>query len=87
MLQRPLPFFTVCWVAGTSAACMYSGMQLFLVLTGLALLLTVPMWLGRSRPLFMGIMVLSLLGSAGLLGVERWAQRQPTSGADRRSFA
>ncbi|UNK21222.1 ComEC/Rec2 family competence protein [Paenibacillus sp. N3/727] len=65
MTQRPLLAFTFCWILGSGAACMYSGWQLMLIVTGIAILLVVPFLLGAVAPLFIGCMVASLLVSSG----------------------
>lgn len=65
MTQRPLLAFTFCWVLGSGAACMYSDWQLVLIVTGITILLLIPLLLGTAGPLFVGCMIASLLISSG----------------------
>lgn len=65
MTQRPLLFFTFCWVLGSGMACMYSGWQLMLIITGAIILLLIPFLLGHTGPWFIGFMIASLLVSSG----------------------
>lgn len=64
MTKRPLLTFTVCWVVGSSAACLYSGVQLLLTVVGLSLLLVVLLLLGRTAKGFMVVILLSLIVSS-----------------------
>lgn len=64
MKRRPLLVFTVLWVMGSGAACMYDGWRLALIAAGLMLLLLAACQWGRTGPLFVLCMLFSLCGSA-----------------------
>ncbi|WP_397332168.1 ComEC/Rec2 family competence protein [Paenibacillus sp. JSM ZJ436] len=64
MLQRPLLWFAICWVAGSSCAAMSAGMQQVMILGGLAMLLVIPVLFGQSSVILSGILLLSLVLSA-----------------------
>ncbi|WP_256719774.1 ComEC/Rec2 family competence protein [Paenibacillus glucanolyticus] len=60
MRRRPLLVFTVIWVMGSGAACMYDGWRLALIAAGLMLLLLAVCHWGRTGPLFVFCMLCSL---------------------------
>ncbi|MBT2288176.1 ComEC/Rec2 family competence protein [Paenibacillus albidus] len=60
MKQRPLLAFTVCWIAGNAAGCLFSGVQLLLAWAGLLLLLAVYVVYGNLSWKYTVILMLSL---------------------------
>ncbi|MEK4514471.1 ComEC/Rec2 family competence protein [Paenibacillus sp. FSL H8-0122] len=61
MNRRPLLSFTVCWVAGSAAGCLFSGRSLLFCLTGLLLLPVVWAVSGRIRWRMAGVLVTALI--------------------------
>ncbi|MEK3716879.1 ComEC/Rec2 family competence protein [Paenibacillus sp. FSL R7-0333] len=64
MNRRPLLSFTVCWVAGSAAGCLFSGRSLLFCLTGLLLLPVVWAVSGRIRWRTAGVLVTALIVAA-----------------------
>ncbi|WP_339311153.1 ComEC/Rec2 family competence protein [Paenibacillus sp. FSL M7-0896] len=64
MNRRPLLSFTVCWVAGSAAGCLFSGRSLLFCLTGLLLLPVVWAVCGGIRWRTAGVLVTALIVAA-----------------------
>lgn len=64
MNRRPLLSFTVCWVAGSAAGCLFSGRSLLFCLTGLLLLPVVWAVSGGIRWRTAGVLVTALIVAA-----------------------
>ncbi|MEK3879376.1 ComEC/Rec2 family competence protein [Paenibacillus sp. FSL M7-0420] len=64
MNRRPLLSFTVCWVAGSAAGCLFSGRSLLFCLTGLLLLPVVWAVSSRIRWRMAGVLVTALIVAA-----------------------
>lgn len=64
MRRRPLLSFTVCWVTGSAAACLYSGGSLLLAGGGLLLLLAAVALINRVGIKFTVVLAIALLLSA-----------------------
>jgi competence protein ComEC len=62
---RPLLSFTVCWVIGSAAACLYSGNKLLLAGGGLLLLLTAVACVGKPGPKYISALAAALILSGG----------------------
>ncbi|SEM14117.1 competence protein ComEC [Paenibacillus sp. cl141a] len=68
MKRRPLLVFTVLWVIGSGAACLYDGWKLAMIAVGLILLLlAVCQWVGAGR-LYTICMLFSLCVSGSYTG-------------------
>ncbi|WP_083205037.1 ComEC/Rec2 family competence protein [Bacillus sp. FJAT-27264] len=65
MKARPLLSFTVCWVIGSTAACLYSGSRLLLVGAGLLLLLAALVCTGRLSLKYVAVLAAALVLSGG----------------------
>jgi competence protein ComEC len=62
---RPLLSFTVCWVVGSAAACLYSGSRLLLTWAGLIFLLVSLMVWGKMSWKYIVVLCLSITLAAG----------------------
>ena len=60
MKERPLLSFTACWVAGSAAACLFSGSRLLMVWAGIILLLTIAAFSGRLSWKYIAVLCLSV---------------------------
>lgn len=60
MKERPLLSFTACWVAGSAAACIFSGNRLLLVWAGIILLLVIAAFSGRLSWKYIAVLCLSV---------------------------
>ncbi|WP_245640135.1 ComEC/Rec2 family competence protein, partial [Paenibacillus dakarensis] len=62
--HRPLLVFACCWVLGSGAACMYSGLKWIFIIIGLAILLVASLiWRGAGA-VYTGCMIFALLFSS-----------------------
>ncbi|MFC6649185.1 hypothetical protein [Paenibacillus rhizoplanae] len=64
MNRRPLLSFTVCWVAGSAAGCLFSGRSLLFCLAGLLLLPVVWAVSGGIRWRTAGVLLTALIVAA-----------------------
>ena len=65
MQGRPLLLFTLCWVIGSSTACLYSGIVLGLLMVGISVVLIVALMFMRIRWVTMIMLWLALTVSCG----------------------
>ncbi|WP_246552976.1 ComEC/Rec2 family competence protein [Paenibacillus tritici] len=64
MNRRPLLSFTICWVAGSAASCMFSGRSLLFCLAGMLLLPAIWAVSGSIRWRMAAVLIMALIAAA-----------------------
>lgn len=67
MKGRPLAIFCACWIIGSSVSYLYDGWSLWMVLTGILLLLAIFFWVQNIQGVFLFVLLTAVLASSGYM--------------------